>query len=183
MMEYDVVEESIYGLESGIYFGMSSVISKMGFLFLEQGFHQLLVPLCIIFSVCCSGTGFYYQTRGLKHGRAIVVSTCAAVASIVSGVLAGMLALGERLPSAPKARLALILGWLLIITGVVLLVGSTRLVKLLSCSSGRMKRSNADKSYGARRPSSLRIREPNPSAVIPATTLNHLLPSASKEKA
>ncbi|XP_020960913.1 probable magnesium transporter NIPA9 isoform X3 [Arachis ipaensis] len=162
---------------------MSSVISKMGFLFLEQGFHQLLVPLCIIFSVCCSGTGFYYQTRGLKHGRAIVVSTCAAVASIVSGVLAGMLALGERLPSAPKARLALILGWLLIITGVVLLVGSTRLVKLLSCSSGRMKRSNADKSYGARRPSSLRIREPNPSAVIPATTLNHLLPSASKEKA
>ncbi|KAL1315393.1 probable magnesium transporter NIPA9 isoform X2 [Arachis hypogaea] len=183
MMEYDVVEEIIYGLESGILFGMSSVISKMGFLFLEQGFHQLLVPLCIIFSVCCSGTGFYYQTRGLKHGRAIVVSTCAAVASIVSGVLAGMLALGERLPSAPKARLALLLGWLLIITGVILLVGSTRLVKFLSCSSGRTKRSNADKSYGARRPSSLRIREPNPSTVIPATTLNHLLPSASKEKA
>ncbi|XP_020960900.1 probable magnesium transporter NIPA9 isoform X1 [Arachis ipaensis] len=182
-MEYDVVEEIIYGLESGILFGMSSVISKMGFLFLEQGFHQLLVPLCIIFSVCCSGTGFYYQTRGLKHGRAIVVSTCAAVASIVSGVLAGMLALGERLPSAPKARLALLLGWLLIITGVILLVGSTRLVKFLSCSSGRTKRSNADKSYSARRPSSLRIREPNPSAVIPATTLNHLLPSASKEKA
>ncbi|XP_025606697.1 probable magnesium transporter NIPA9 isoform X4 [Arachis hypogaea] len=182
-MEYDVVEEIIYGLESGILFGMSSVISKMGFLFLEQGFHQLLVPLCIIFSVCCSGTGFYYQTRGLKHGRAIVVSTCAAVASIVSGVLAGMLALGERLPSAPKARLALLLGWLLIITGVILLVGSTRLVKFLSCSSGRTKRSNADKSYGARRPSSLRIREPNPSTVIPATTLNHLLPSASKEKA
>ncbi|XLR70268.1 hypothetical protein S83_020940 [Arachis hypogaea] len=94
-----------------------------------------------------------------------------------------MLALGERLPSAPKALLALLFGWLLIITGVILLVGSTRLVKFLSCSSGRTKRSNADKSYGARRPSSLRIGEPNPSAVIPATTLNHLLPSASKEKA
>jgi len=51
------------------------------------------------------------QTRGLKHGRAIIVSTCAAVASILTGVLAGMLALGERLPSAPKARLALLLGW------------------------------------------------------------------------
>lgn len=51
------------------------------------------------------------QTRGLKHGRAIIVSTCAAVASILTGVLAGMLALGERLPSAPKARMLLLLGW------------------------------------------------------------------------
>ncbi|RZB58179.1 putative magnesium transporter NIPA9 isoform C [Glycine soja] len=110
MMEYDVVEEVIYGFESGILFGMSSVISKMGFLFLEQGFPKLLVPMCIMISVCCSGTGIYYQTRGLKHGRAIVVSTCAAVASILTGVLAGMLALGERLPSEPKARLALLLG-------------------------------------------------------------------------
>lgn len=154
---------------------MASVISKMGFLFLEQGFPKLLVPICIIISVCSSGTGFYYQvlwrhlsccllfcellhllslwdisiygcweggisvklawylskfcfanfrytnlfciyfpnmqTRGLKHGRAIVVSTCAAVASILTGVLAGMLALGERLPSAPKARFLLLLGW------------------------------------------------------------------------
>lgn len=51
------------------------------------------------------------QTWGLKHGRAIVVSTCAAVASIVTGVLAGMLALGEHLPSAPAARHCLLLGW------------------------------------------------------------------------
>jgi drug/metabolite transporter (DMT)-like permease len=111
MMEFEVVEEIIYGLESGILFGMASVISKMGFVFLEQGFHRMLVPMCISISICCSGTGFYYQTRGLKHGRAIVVSTCAAVASIVTGVLAGMLALGERLPSAPTARLSLLLGW------------------------------------------------------------------------
>ncbi|QCE16386.1 Magnesium transporter NIPA [Vigna unguiculata] len=111
MIEYDVVEEIIYGLESGILFGMASVISKMGFLFLEQGFPKLLVPICLIVSVCSSGTGFYYQTRGLKHGRAIIVSTCAAVASILTGVLAGMLALGERLPSAPKARMLLLLGW------------------------------------------------------------------------
>ncbi|KAK7383341.1 hypothetical protein VNO78_29018 [Psophocarpus tetragonolobus] len=182
MMEYDVVEEIIYGLESGILFGMSSVISKMGFLFLEQGFSKLLVPMCIMISVCCSGTGFYYQTRGLKHGRAIVVSTCAAVASILTGVLAGMLALGERLPSEPKARLALLLGWLLIIVGVILLVGSTRLVRFLSCSS-RQKRSNVDKSFGLRRAGSSRVREPSPSAVIQAATLNHLLSSSSKEKA
>ncbi|XVE80032.1 hypothetical protein DITRI_Ditri14bG0106100 [Diplodiscus trichospermus] len=41
------------------------------------------------FSLCA-------QTRGLKHGGAIVISSCAAVASIVTGVLAGMVELGER---------------------------------------------------------------------------------------
>ncbi|KAL5144727.1 putative magnesium transporter NIPA9 [Glycine soja] len=177
MMEYDVVEEIIYGLESGILFGMASVISKMGFLFLEQGFPKLLVPICIIISVCSSGTGFYYQTRGLKHGRAIVVSTCAAVASILTGVLAGMLALGERLPSAPKARLLLLLGWLLIIVGVILLVGSTKLVRFFRFSSHRFK------NYGPRRSGTSRVREPSPTAVIQAATLNHLLSSSSKEKA
>ncbi|XP_014503579.1 probable magnesium transporter NIPA9 isoform X4 [Vigna radiata var. radiata] len=182
MMEYDVVEEIIYGLESGILFGMSSVISKIGFIFLDQGFPKLLAPVCILISVCCSGTGFYYQTRGLKHGRAIVVSTCAAVASILTGVLAGMFALGERLPSEPKARLALLLGWLLIIMGVILLVGSTRLVRFLSCSSSQ-RRSNVDKNFGLRRTTSSRVREPSPSAIIQAATLNHLLSSSSKEKA
>lgn len=181
MMEYDVVEEIIYGLESGILFGMSSVISKMGFLFLEQGFPKILVPICLLISVSCSGIGFYYQTRGLKHGRAIIVSTCAAVASILTGVLAGMLALGERLPSAPKARLALLLGWLLIITGVILLVGSTRLLRFIT---SRQKRSNMEKNYGPRRSTTSRVREPSPnSAVIQASTLNHLLSSSSKEKA
>ncbi|RYR47298.1 hypothetical protein Ahy_A07g033239 isoform D [Arachis hypogaea] len=177
MMEYDVVEEIIYGLESGILFGMASVISKMGFLFLEQGFPSLLVPMCIIISVFFSGAGLFYQTRGLKHGRAIIVSTCAAVASILTGVLAGMLALGERLPSAPKARFALLLGWLLIIVGVVLLVGSKRLVRFLRVPSRRVK------NYGTRRAGTSHIKEPSPTAVVQAATLNHLLSSTSKEKA
>ncbi|KAJ7966408.1 Protein of unknown function (DUF803) [Quillaja saponaria] len=182
MMEYDVVEEIMYGLESGILFGMASVISKMGFIFLEQGFHKMLFPVCISISVCCSGTGFYYQTRGLKHGRAIVVSTCAAVASIVTGVLAGMLALGEQLPSAPRARLSLLLGWLLIVIGVILLVSSTRLVRLFPWPLRHFIRSNVDKNFGSRRSSSARIKESNPSAVIQAATLHHLV-SSSKEKA
>jgi len=53
----------------------------------------------------------FLQTRGLKHGRAIVVSTCTSVASIVSGVVAGMIALDEHLPKAPTARFFLLLGW------------------------------------------------------------------------
>lgn len=40
---------------------ISSVISKMGFVFLEQGFSRLLVPVCISISICCSACGFVYQ--------------------------------------------------------------------------------------------------------------------------
>ncbi|XP_010262042.1 PREDICTED: probable magnesium transporter NIPA9 [Nelumbo nucifera] len=181
LMQSEVVEEVIFGLESGILFGISSVISKMGFVFLEQGFSKMLVPVCILVSICCSGTGFVYQTRGLKHGRAIVVSTCAAMASIVTGVLAGMLALGEQLPSAPMARLSLLLGWLLIIVGVVLLVSSTRLVQYFPWPFRRFLHNGLDRS-NSRRAGTLRVRDSNPSAVIQATTLHHLI-SPVKEKA
>ncbi|KAH9805235.1 putative magnesium transporter NIPA9 [Citrus sinensis] len=186
-IEFEVVEEIIYGLESGILFGMASVISKLGFVFLEQGFPTMLVPVCISISICCSGTGFYYQlytcfalfkqTRGLKHGRAIVVSTCAAVASIVTGVVAGMLALGERLPSAPTARFSLLLGWLLIMIGVVLLVSSSRLVRHFRWPSRRIMKS------GLVRTGSQRVKDSGPSAVIPAATLHQLITSTAKEKA
>ncbi|KAL5559461.1 hypothetical protein UlMin_035672 [Ulmus minor] len=182
LMEYEVVEEIIYGLESGVLFGMASVISKMGFVFLEQGFPRMLVPICISISICCSGTGFYYQTRGLKHGRAIVVSTCAAVASIVTGVLAGMIALGERLPSAPTARFSLLLGWFLIIIGVVMLVSSTRLLRLLPKRLRHYVQNGVDRNFGGRQPGSIRVRDSNPSTVIQAATLHHLK-SPPKEKA
>ncbi|XVF48692.1 hypothetical protein PTKIN_Ptkin03bG0210200 [Pterospermum kingtungense] len=182
-MEYEVVEEIIYGLESGILFGMASVISKMGFVFAEQGFSKMLIPLCVAISICFSGTGFYYQTRGLKHGRAIVVSTCAAVASIVTGVLAGMLALGERLPSAPVARLSLLLGWLFIMMGVILLVSSTRLMRHLPWPLRKLIPSGVDRNFNLRRSGSHRVKDPSPSAVIQAATLHHLIPTPAKEKA
>ncbi|KAL3818943.1 hypothetical protein ACJIZ3_004848 [Penstemon smallii] len=179
-MQYEVVEEVIYGLESGILFGIASVISKIGFVFLEQGFSQLLLPVCISISICCSGSGFVYQTQGLKHGRAIVVSTCAAVASIVTGVLAGMLALGERLPSAPGPRLLLLLGWLFIILGVILLVTSTRLVGYFPRPWQRI---GSEKNFGLRQTTgSNRARDTNPSAVVQASTLHHLISSPSKGK-
>ncbi|KAJ8535502.1 hypothetical protein K7X08_023222 [Anisodus acutangulus] len=183
LMQYEVIEEIIYGLESGILFGISSVISKMGFLFLEQGFSKLLVPVCISISICCSASGFVCQTRGLKHGRAIVVSTCAAVASIVTGVFAGMFALGERLPSAPTSRLWLLLGWMCIILGVILLVASTRLVRSLPQSWRRVLRSGVDKNMGLRQSVPTWSRDTSPSAVIQASTLHHLIATPSKAKA
>ncbi|XP_065019223.1 probable magnesium transporter NIPA9 isoform X1 [Musa acuminata AAA Group] len=182
-MHSEVIEEIIFGLESGILFGMASVISKMGFVFSEQGFSKIVVPICISISICCSATGFVYQTRGLKHGRAIVVSTCAAVASIVTGVLAGMLALGEHMPTSPVARVTLLLGWLFIILGVILLVSSTRLMALLPRPIRRHLRSNLEKNQNLRRSGSVRAKDPSPSAVIQASTLHHLVTSPAKEKA
>ncbi|XP_034683973.1 probable magnesium transporter NIPA9 isoform X1 [Vitis riparia] len=186
MMQSEVVEEIIYGLESGILFGMASVISKMGFVFLEQGFSKILVPICISISICCSATGFIYQTRGLKDGRAIVVSTCAAVASILTGVLAGMLALGEQLPSAPDARLSLLFGWLLIIIGVILLVSSTWLVRHLPRPLRHYVQSGVERNFGFKHSGSrsgTRVRDSSPSAVIQASTLHHLITSPAKAKA
>ncbi|XP_033137886.1 probable magnesium transporter NIPA9 isoform X1 [Brassica rapa] len=182
LMEYEVVEEIIYGLESGVLFGMASVVSKMGFVFVEQGFSAMFIPICISISICCSGTGFFYQTRGLKHGRAIVVSTCAAVASIVTGVVAGMFALGEKLPTSPSGRLLLLLGWLLIMLGVVLLVTSSRLIRHLPRSFRRSRQTSVERGFNIRRTTSHTPKDTNPSAVIQAATLHHLLSSASKEK-
>ncbi|XP_039115629.1 LOW QUALITY PROTEIN: probable magnesium transporter NIPA9 [Dioscorea cayenensis subsp. rotundata] len=175
LMQSEVVEEIIFGLESGILFGMASVISKLGFMFSSLGFSKILVPICITISICCSATGFVYQTRGLKHGRAIVVSTCAAVASIVTGVLAGMLALGEQMPSAPSARLFLLLGWILIISGVILLVSSTKLIALLRRPLRQSLRSNSEKNQTLRRSMSSRGKDLSTSTVIQASTLHHLL--------
>ncbi|KAK9101382.1 hypothetical protein Scep_024812 [Stephania cephalantha] len=182
LMQSDVVEEIIYGLESGILFGMASVVSKVGFVLIEQGFSKMFAPLCISIGACCSATGFIYQTRGLKHGRAVVVSTCAAVASILTGVLAGMLALGEQLPAAHTARLWLFLGWLFIISGVIILVTSKRLLQLLPRPLQRLIRGGADRSNILRRHGSTRHRDPNPSTVIQATALHHLITSPAKEK-
>uniref|UniRef100_A0A0D9V4R7 Probable magnesium transporter n=1 Tax=Leersia perrieri TaxID=77586 RepID=A0A0D9V4R7_9ORYZ len=178
----EVIEEIIYGLESGILFGISSVISKTGFVMSEMGFPKIVVPAAISCSVGCSAVGFVYQTRGLKHGRAIVVSTCTSVASIVSGVVAGMIALDEHLPTAPTGRFFLLLGWFFIITGVILLVSSTRIIARLPRSVQKFLKSNVERTHSIRRPGSARGKDPIPSTTIHASTL-HLLTSPSKEKA
>ncbi|KAK9099389.1 hypothetical protein Syun_026434 [Stephania yunnanensis] len=172
----------LLSLNGEYYCRMASVVSKVGFVLIEQGFSKMFAPLCISISACCSATGFIYQTRGLKHGRAVIVSTCAAVASILTGVLAGMLALGEQLPTAHTARLWLFLGWLFIISGVIILVTSKRLLQLLPRPLQRLIRGGADRSNILRRHGSTRHRDPNPSTVIQATALHHLITSPAKEK-
>lgn len=40
-----------------------------------------------------------------------MVSTCTSVASIITGVVVGMLALGEKMPSRRTDRIFLMTGW------------------------------------------------------------------------
>ncbi|RID42287.1 hypothetical protein BRARA_J02187 [Brassica rapa] len=113
---------------------------------------------------------------------ALVVAILFVVASIVTGVVAGMFALGEKLPTSPSGRLLLLLGWLLIMLGVVLLVTSSRLIRHLPRSFRRSRQTSVERGFNIRRTTSHTPKDTNPSAVIQAATLHHLLSSASKEK-
>eukprot|EP00250_Pteridium_aquilinum_P010039 c19108_g1_i2 orf=231-1223(-) len=134
----NVMEEVVAGMEAGTCFGMAAVVARMGFMLVDKGHSKICVPAGILAGVCCSAGGFFCQTKGLKEGRAVVVSTCAAVASIVTGVLVGMVVLGETLPVSSFRRLFLLIGWLLIILGVIILMDSNRIGLLLPRSIRRL---------------------------------------------
>lgn len=58
--------------------------------------------------------------------------TAAAVSSMVSGVVVGVLALGERLPATAPARAARLASWLLVLAGVAGLAAGSGVAELLA---------------------------------------------------
>ncbi|KAH8936620.1 hypothetical protein BDL97_17G094800 [Sphagnum fallax] len=136
--DVDVIEEIASGMEAGACFGLSATVCKMGFIMAESGMSSWFVPAGIAAGICCSASGFFCQTRGLKDGRAVVVSTCAAVASIVIGVLMGLFALGESLPGSSFGRYLLLLAWTLIVVGIIVLLTSEKLGPMLPRSLRRI---------------------------------------------
>lgn len=162
-----VMEEVVAGMEAGTCFGMAAVVARMGFMLVDKGHSRICVPVGILAGVCCSAGGFFCQTKGLKEGRAVVVSTCAAVASIITGVLIGMLVLGEMLPISSLRQLFLFIGWLLIIFGVVILMDSNRIGVMLPRSIRRIMRLKGS-SHKSSTPRLVQFarRESNPSTVV-----------------
>ena len=123
------LDSALCGLEAGACFGLSAAASRTGFIMA----HKLSSPIWVIIglgaSVGLSSSGFVLQTKGLKSGNTVVVCTMASVSSMVSGVAAGLFALGERLP---KSRLMLtirFISWLFILMGTGSLAGGTKALK------------------------------------------------------
>ncbi|KAK9836309.1 hypothetical protein WJX81_004242 [Elliptochloris bilobata] len=105
------------GLQAGACFGLSAAACRTGFLLAARS-SWLAAPAGLGASAAFTSAGFMLQTVGLKDGNTVVLCTCAAVSSMVTGVLVGMLALGEGLPSSRSLGAARLLSWLLLIVGV-----------------------------------------------------------------
>lgn len=122
------VTSALYGLQAGGCFGLSASVIRTGFLMATYK-RWTWAPLGIICGIGLSSTGFVLQTCGLKEGSTVVVCTCAAVTAMVVGVIVGLVGLGEAMPNSPSAVMMRLASWALLLYGVVVLSGGTRLVK------------------------------------------------------
>ncbi|KAI8471221.1 MAG: hypothetical protein J3K34DRAFT_520715 [Monoraphidium minutum] len=118
----EAADAAACGLEAGACFGFSAAACRTGFQ-LAPSMGWALVPAGLAASVALTSSGFVLQTRGLKHGKAVVVCTLAAASSMVSGVAVGLLALGEGLPHGAPQRALRLAAWVLILLGVTQLSG------------------------------------------------------------
>ena len=73
-------------LQAGSCFGISAASCKAG-ITLSSQIGWVGVPLGLLCSALLSSLGFMLQTLGLKDGNTVAVCTCAAVASMGTGVL------------------------------------------------------------------------------------------------
>jgi hypothetical protein len=110
---------ALYGLQAGGCFGLSAASCRTGFLMSAR--RWTWIPFGLGASVALSATGFVLQTQGLQSGATVVVCTCVAVTSMVTGVLVGLLGLGETMPGSLMASLVRLTSWNMILIGVVAL--------------------------------------------------------------
>lgn len=108
--------------QGGLLFGLSAAASRTALVLSRQLGTPAFVPFGVLLSVLITASGFFLQSRGLKDGRAVVVCTYAAISTIATGVLVGLVALSEPLPQTFPELAGWVLSLASIVLGVVLLV-------------------------------------------------------------
>lgn len=111
---------ALFGLQAGACFGMSAASCRMGFM-LARAQTWAAAPAGVLVGVGFTSLGFVLQTVGLKDGNTVVVCTCAAVSSIATGVMVGLLGLQEPMPSTAALSALRLLSWALILLGTAAL--------------------------------------------------------------
>lgn len=111
------------GIQAGLCFGLSAAIMRAGLLATQVSGHLYLVGVGLAGAALFTTTGFFFQTRGFRQGRAVVVGTWAGVVALASAVIAGTVALGEPLPPSAARRILRVTSFAVIALGAVLMAG------------------------------------------------------------
>lgn len=86
------------GLQAGLCFGFSATFIRGGMLLAQEHKLWLFGAVGVAGSFVLSSSGFFFQTRGLQLGRAMLIGTYTTVFALITAVGVGLFALNEPMP-------------------------------------------------------------------------------------